>query len=129
VVKETTKFLVACRIVFDSELLELPVVGFEGHGKCVGADVDAGENGLHGLPLLRYAAFRVPLPCAIAYRSCGCRLSGLGYSTAWAKRAGDPSNAQALGFRQLRSPRKVLRSVRRGLIRNVSQHTRQTREA
>lgn len=56
----------------------------------------------------------VPRPCALANRPCGCRLLGLGYSTALAKRAGDPSNKQAHGFRQLRSPRKAIGSIRQG---------------
>src|SRR5882672_9402226 len=56
-------------------------------------------------PVLRCS--RAPRPCTVAYRPCGFRLSGLGSSTAWAKRAGDTTNGQARGFRQQRSPRKL----------------------
>ena len=75
-----------------------------------------------------YHGLRFPDPVInLVYRPCACRLrsnaQGLGYSSAWAKRAGNHSTGQARGFRSERFPRNPVltlpKSHRLGLEINI----------
>lgn len=80
--------------------------GWRGCRRCCGRHASSS-------PPLAICCSPAPEPCTVAYRPCGCRLFGP---------RGIPSNSQALGFRQLRSPRRASSPYAGANIRYVARY-------